>query len=139
MLVLVGAVVLVALVVQQAGGSGTSGPSSPSPSSTAAQPAAPATASPQEFCEAFLVFVNAHGNFLAGGGTSGGAPVVAAATALFDLGRPIGLSEGGWASLVELVNGSLASVEGSTLLPVPDAAPPDTKAMDAYLAEACPP
>lgn len=134
LLVLVAAVVAVVFVLQVGGGdtSQEAGPTAARPTST------PAVSTPQEFCAAFRAFADAHGS-LVSSGSGAGEQLVAAARSLVELGRPMGLSEGGWVSLLELVNGSVAAVPSATPFAVPSPGTPDPSGMDAYLLEACPP
>lgn len=120
------AVVVAVLVVVRDPAERSAGTPTPSPSS------APTQADPDTWCAAFRTFAEAQA--VAVGTPDDPAAQQAlrdTAEALLDLGRPLGLSEGGQASMVELVQGALGQA------PAPDATP-DPEARDAYLAASCP-
>ena len=133
---LVGAACLVAL----AAGCGTEDESaSPDPPTTSAATAAETTeVDGATWCTAFRTFAGAQATYV--GSPDDPASVEAlesTAGALLAL-RPEGLTDGGLASLHELVTGSLP--EGSTTEPstVLSDGTPDPEAFDAYLADTCP-
>lgn len=140
LLALVAAVVVAVLVLQEAHeqprppAAGPATPTTPADSPTDAP-------SPDQFCAAFRTFADRHANHSALLDQRSGEQLVAAADALVALGRPIGLPMGGWLSLIDLVNGTIAEMQDVEPHPTPDDAgdlAPDTSQLDVYLAAACP-
>lgn|GEM_PF-2456112 len=120
----------------------TTGRASPSPSATPS--AAPAEVTPDQFCAAFLTFVDANSQFSSQLDAASGEDLVDVARSMFALPTPLGMSPGARTSLDQLVAGTLvqlASVPEVTVDAAPDPAndaDPDQAAFDAYLQATCP-
>ena len=147
---LVVAVIGAALFVGFGGGSsdrpGAAGvTASPSPSSSPSAPAVPAEVTPDQFCSAFLTFVDANSEFTSRLDAASGEDLVDVARSMFALPTPIGMSPGARVSLDQLVAGTLPQVADTVPEVTIDAAPdpaydaePDQAAFDAYLQASCP-
>ena len=145
--VLVLAVVGAALSVGIGAGAGSDDPES----STSAAPASPtptatpAEVTPEQFCAAFLTFVDANSEFTSRLDAASGEDLVAVARSMFALPTPLGMSPGARASLDQLVAGTLPQVSQTVPEVTVDASPdpandaePDQAAFDAYLQATCP-
>ncbi len=150
---LVVAVIGAALFVGFGGGSSdrpeaagvTASPSPSSSPSVPAVPAVPAEVTPDQFCSAFLTFVDANSEFTSRLDAASGEDLVDVARSMFTLPTPIGMSPGARVSLDQLVAGTLPQVADTVPEVTIDAAPdpaydaePDQAAFDAYLQASCP-
>jgi hypothetical protein len=141
--VLVISVVIAVLVLREGDERRTGSEATPTaaPSVSSLPSASTDGTSPDVFCTSFRRFADAYSEYAALNDDTSASAVIAAAEELIEPGRPIGLTMGGWLSLLDLVNGTLTGIAGAAPHPVPDdagEATPDVAARDAYLTTACP-
>lgn len=117
-------------------------PSTPAPSATTT--GAPTEVTPDEFCERFLMFVDANSAVTSSPDTESGQTLLEIARTMLEMPNPIGMSPGARVSLDMLVEGTLAQLEdvpGVTVDAAPDpanAGEPNPAEFDAYLEATCP-
>ncbi len=134
------AVVLVLLGIGGRGDPETGpGTGTPEPSTSGASLATPTSAvrpDPETWCRSFRTFTEASTRFVATPEDAQATVLVEAGQALLAEGQPLGLSDGGMASLRQLVAGSLGEAGGPTEGPTDVEA--DGADLDAYLQATCP-
>lgn len=92
---------------------------------------------PETWCVQFRALSQANADFVATPGEETADALVETATDLLTLGQPLGLQDGGFASLEQLAIGAIASAGGPTDVATSGGVA-DPAQLDGYLATTCP-